>query len=76
MTLKGVKDGSRREGSGGGSALCYVRLADGLARCHSCSLKDEIARSMGAGAEGGVDPVLELRTQRCDYSHNMGAVLS
>lgn len=27
-------------------------------------LKDEIARSIGAGADGGVDPVLEHRTQR------------
>ncbi|KAG7391083.1 hypothetical protein PHYPSEUDO_005850 [Phytophthora pseudosyringae] len=46
--MKNVKDGSLIKG-----------VKDGSRR-----LKDEIARSMGAGAEGGVDPVLEYRTQR------------
>ncbi|KAG6622213.1 uncharacterized protein IUM83_09882 [Phytophthora cinnamomi] len=46
--MKNVKDGSLMKG-----------VKDGSRR-----LKDEIARSMGAGSEGGVDPVLEYRTQR------------
>ncbi|KAG2760561.1 hypothetical protein PC129_g11779 [Phytophthora cactorum] len=46
--MKNVKDGSLMKG-----------VKDGSRR-----LKDEIARSIGAGSEGGVDPVLEYRTQR------------
>ncbi|KAI9979553.1 hypothetical protein PInf_029019 [Phytophthora infestans] len=46
--MKNVKDGSLMKG-----------VKDGSRR-----LKDEIARSIGAGYEGGVDPVLEYRTQR------------
>ncbi|KAL4088497.1 hypothetical protein PRIC1_012917 [Phytophthora ramorum] len=46
--MKNVKDGSLIKG-----------VKDGSRR-----LKDEIARSMGAGTEGGVDPVLEYRIQR------------
>ncbi|KAE9045819.1 hypothetical protein PR003_g2189 [Phytophthora rubi] len=46
--MKNVKDGSLIKG-----------VKDGSRR-----LKDEIARSMGAGSEGGADPVLEYRTQR------------
>ncbi|ETL47318.1 hypothetical protein F441_03071 [Phytophthora nicotianae CJ01A1] len=46
--MKNVKDGSLMKG-----------VKDGSRR-----LKDEIARSIGAGSEGGLDPVLEYRTQR------------
>ncbi|KAL3665052.1 hypothetical protein V7S43_009686 [Phytophthora oleae] len=46
--MKNVKDGSLMKG-----------VKDGSRR-----LKDEIARSIGAGSEGGVDPALEYRTQR------------
>eukprot|EP00644_Phytophthora_capsici_P016751 jgi/Phyca11/10247/fgenesh1_pm.PHYCAscaffold_47_\ len=46
--MKNVKDGSIMKG-----------VKDGSRR-----LKDELVRSIGAGSEGGVDPVLEYRTQR------------
>lgn len=63
--IKNMKDGSRRFVQSPVRESFSILMW--LLTIYYIRLKDEFVRTIGAGGEGSIDPVLDFRTQRSAY---------